>query len=108
MTTTGYALSGADAGNYLLQQPNYLTADITAALLNLAKVTRVYTSGVELPTSSSAYTLAGFVTGDDVSVDTASIVGFYANKNVNTGIGSRLTGLTWTTPTRATTASARA
>ncbi|WP_165186690.1 YDG domain-containing protein [Caulobacter soli] len=93
VTTTGYALSGADAGNYILQQPNYLTADITAALLNLIKVTRIYTSGVELPTSSSAYTLAGFVAGEDVSVDTASIAGFYANKNVNSGIGVTLTGL---------------
>jgi filamentous hemagglutinin family protein len=93
VTTTGYALTGADAGNYILQQPNYLTANISAALLALVKVTRVYTSGVELPTSSGAYTLAGFVTGDDVSVDTASIAGFYANKNVNTGIGVTLTGL---------------
>ena len=93
VTTTGYALSGPDAGNYVLQQPNYLTANISAALIALTKVTRIYTSGVELPTSSSAYTLAGIVAGDDVSVDTSGIAGFYANKNVNTGIGVTYTGL---------------
>jgi hypothetical protein len=93
VTTTGYALTGADAGNYLLQQPNYLTADITAALLNLVKVSRIYTSGVELPTASSAYTLDGFVVGDDVSVDTTSILGAYAFKNVNININVTLTGL---------------
>jgi filamentous hemagglutinin family protein len=93
VTTTGYSLTGVDAGNYLLQQPNYLTADITAALLNLVKVTRIYTSGVELPTASSAYTLDGFVVGDDVNVDTTAISGAYAFKNVNTNISVTLTGL---------------
>lgn len=93
VTTTGYGLTGVDAGNYTLTQPNYLTADITQALLNLIKVSRVYTAGTELPTASSAYTLSGIVGTDDVIVDTSGLSGSYAAKNVGTGINITLSGL---------------
>ena len=93
VTTTGYGLTGVDAGNYTLTQPNYLTADITQALLNLIKVSRVYTAGTELPTASSAYTLSGIVGTDDVIVDTSGLSGNYAVKNVGTGINVTLSGL---------------
>jgi filamentous hemagglutinin family protein len=93
VTTTGYAVSGTDAANYVLQQPNYLTADITQALLNLIKVTRVYTALTPLPTVNSAYTLSGVVSGDDVGVDASGILGNYAAKNVGTNINVTFTGL---------------
>ncbi|GAA0652491.1 YDG domain-containing protein [Brevundimonas lenta] len=93
VTATGFALLNNPNGNYILSQPTGLFADITAALLNLVSVTRVYTAGTELPTASSAYVLGGFVAGDDVSVNTANIAGNYQFKNVGTGINVTLTGL---------------
>ncbi|MBO9709080.1 MAG: filamentous hemagglutinin N-terminal domain-containing protein [Caulobacter sp.] len=93
VTTTDYALSGADAGNYVLSQPNYLTANITQALLTLARVERVYTALRDLPTVSSAYTLSGVVSGDVVTVDASGVSGLYDNKNVGVNKNVTLTGL---------------
>ena len=93
VTTNGYSISGTDAPNYILQQPNYLTADITQALLTLVKVTRVYTAFTPLPTDGAAYSLAGIVSGDDVAVDASGIIGDYATKNVGTNINVTFTGL---------------
>lgn len=93
VTTTGYALSGADAGNYTLSQPAYLRADITQALLTLQRVERVYNALTTLPTAASAYTLGGIVSGDVVTVDTTGLTGSYADKNVGTGKNVTLFGL---------------
>jgi len=92
VTASGYALVN-DFGNYLLEQPTGLFADITQAILQLAQVTKVYDANTGLPTLSSAYTLGGVVTGDDVSVDASGISGTYADKNVASGIDVTLTGL---------------
>ncbi len=73
VTTTGYAISGADAGNYTVQQPNYLTADITPAPITLASVSRVYTGDLTLPTAASAYTFTGVFAGDTVTANTGSL-----------------------------------
>lgn len=93
VTTTGYALSGVDAGNYELSQPTYLTANITQALLSLLRVERVYNALTNLPTAPSAYTLGGVVGGDVVTVDTSGISGNYADKNVGVNKSVSLSGL---------------
>jgi len=93
VTATGYTIAGADAANYTVTQPIGLFADITRALIALAQVTRVYTAGVDVPTASGAYSLSGVFGGDNVFVDTSGISGFYANKNVGTGIGVTLAGV---------------
>ena len=92
VSATGFAIGNDPNGNYTLSQPTGLFADITAALLSITKVTRVYTAGVDLPTVSSAYTLGGIVSGDDVSLDAGGISGFYADKNVGAGITVFATG----------------
>ncbi|MFK4875024.1 beta strand repeat-containing protein [Novosphingobium sp. ZW T3_23] len=92
VTASGYALVN-DFGNYLLEQPTGLFADITQAAIQLTQVTKVYDANTGLPTLSSAYTLGGVVTGDDVSVDVSGISGTYADKNVASGIDVTLTGL---------------
>jgi filamentous hemagglutinin family protein len=88
VTASGYALTNNALGNYVLEQPTGLTANITAALLTLTRVARVYTAGTLLPTDASAYTLTGVVAGDAVTVDAAAAAasGSYADKNVATGI----------------------
>jgi hypothetical protein len=57
VTVSGYAITGADAGNYTLPQPSGLTADITAATLTITAVanTKIYdgtTSAAAIPTTS--------------------------------------------------------
>ena len=93
VTTTGYTLGGADAGNYILSQPTYLTANITQALLTLVRVERVYNALTNLPTAASAYTLGGVVGSDVVTVDTSGISGNYADKNVGINKSVSLSGL---------------
>ncbi|MEP9360906.1 YDG domain-containing protein [Sphingomonas sp. KR3-1] len=88
VTASGYALTNNPFGNYTLQQPTGLSANITAALLTLTRVTRTYDASTNLPGNAGAYTLSGVVAGDDVAVDAAAAAasGSYADKNVNTGI----------------------
>lgn len=93
VTATGFTLTNNTLGNYTLIQPTGLFADITAALLSLVRVERVYTAGTELPTAASAYTLSGIVGSDVVSVSTATLSGSYASKNVGTNIGVTYAGL---------------
>ena len=57
VTVSGYAITGADAGNYTLTQPTGLTADITAATLTITATanTKIYdgnTSATAVPTVS--------------------------------------------------------
>ncbi len=57
VTVSGYAITGADAGNYTLTQPSDLTADITAATLTITATanTKIYdgtTSAAAIPTTS--------------------------------------------------------
>ncbi|WP_165912097.1 YDG domain-containing protein [Novosphingobium sp. PhB165] len=94
VTAAGYALLNNPFDNYVVAQPTGLSADITQALIELTKVTKVYDSTTDLPMASTAYTLNGVVSGDDVSVNTAGITGSYADKNVAPAINVTLTGLT--------------
>ncbi|RJF96382.1 YDG domain-containing protein [Sphingomonas cavernae] len=97
VTASGYTLDNNPFGNYVLQQPQGLAADITQALLQLIRVTKVYDGGFALPTVNAAYTLGGVVAGDDVSVNAAAITGGgYATKDVATGIAVDVTGLSLT------------
>ena len=57
VTVSGYAITGADAGNYTLTQPSGLAADITAATLTITATanTKIYdgtTGAVAIPTTS--------------------------------------------------------
>ncbi|MDQ0357845.1 filamentous hemagglutinin family protein, partial [Rhodoplanes tepidamans] len=88
-TVTGtYALSGADAGNYVLASTSFTgTADITAATLTLATTgtvagSKVY-DGTTAATVTGNGTLAGLVDGDTVTVSLGGTT--YADKTVGTG-----------------------
>ncbi len=84
VTTTGYDISGADAGNYTLSgQPSGLTADITSAPVTITGVTasnKVYDANTTA--SLSGGTLSGVITGDVVTIIDGT--GAFADKNVNT------------------------
>jgi filamentous hemagglutinin family protein len=90
VTTTNYSLSGNTHGDYTLQQPQRLAANITQAVLALSidNVTKVYDGTTNLPTIIDAqdfYHLQGVIGGDQVSVVSAS--GSFDSKDVGTNIG---------------------
>lgn len=95
VTISGFALGGADAGNYSLSQPT-ATASITRAALSVTGITvanKGYdgTTVATLNTTSAA--LSGIVLGDTVTLDTSSAVGAFANPAVGTGKPVTVTGL---------------
>src|SRR5208283_1531805 len=76
----GYAITGADAGNYTLAQPAGLAADITAATLTITATANTKTydgtiSALAIPTAS------GLQGSDSVS----GLAETYDTKNVGTG-----------------------
>jgi hypothetical protein len=80
VNVSGYAITGADAGNYTLTQPSGLTADITAATLTItatanAKIYDGSTSAAATPTTS------GLQGSDSVTGLTET----YDTKNAGTG-----------------------
>jgi hypothetical protein len=91
VTVSGYAITGADAGNYTLTQPSDLAADITAATLTItaAANTKIYdgtTSAVAIPTTSGLQgsdTVTGLAetygTPDAVTGKTLSVSAFTVN-----------------------------
>jgi hypothetical protein len=94
VTVTGYTIFGDDAGNYTLVQPSGLTANITAASLQITGVSAVSRS-YNATTSAS---LAGTASISALSGDTVTLagtgVGSFADKNVGTGKAVTVTGYT--------------
>ena len=93
INTSGYTLSGADAGKYSLTQPT-LSADITAAELTVVGLTgdnKVY-DGTTAATATGTATLSGVIGADDVSLGGSPIFTF-ASANVGTGITINTSGI---------------
>ena len=89
----GYALSGADAGNYLLVQPSGLSADITPATLQITGVTaanKVYDGSVVATVSGSGAVAA---LGNDVVTVSGTPLASFASKDVGTAKTVLVSGL---------------
>jgi hypothetical protein len=96
VTVSGFTLTGADAGNYIVVQPSGLTANVTPASLVITGVAA--TNKVYDATTAASLTGAAGVTpfgGDSVSV-TGSGSGVFADKNVGTGKAVTVSGFTLT------------
>jgi len=92
VTVSGYALDGADAGNYSIVQPAGLSADIGKASLAVTGVTasnKTY-DGTAAATLSGIATVAAFG-ADDVAVS-GSASGSFADKNAGTGKAVAVSG----------------
>ncbi len=94
-TLSGYTLSGADAGNYMVAGPTDLTADITRAPLTLSGLTansRVYNLTLDprestygtLATLNTSNAVLGGLIGTDV-VNVVSATGSFSDRNVGSG-----------------------
>ncbi|MBU6158927.1 MAG: DUF1533 domain-containing protein, partial [Bacteroidetes bacterium] len=94
ISTTGYALSGADAGNYSLTQPT-LSANITAkglTITGLSGVNKVYDGNTTASATGTA-ALSGVVASDAVTLGGTPTFTF-ADKNVGTSKSVSTTGYT--------------
>ncbi|WP_168221534.1 beta strand repeat-containing protein [Aquisphaera giovannonii] len=94
-TEHGLALSGVDAGNYLLD-PTYLV-NVTPASVSVTGITapgKVYDGTTAATLDTSGVSFAGVVIGDDVTFDASSAVGSFADRDAGTGKTVTVTGLT--------------
>jgi filamentous hemagglutinin family protein len=94
VTVSGYALDGADAGNYSIVQPAGLRAAIGKASLAVTGVTasnKTY-DGTTAATLSGIATVAAF--GADVVAVNGSASGSFADKNAGTGKAVAVSGYT--------------
>jgi len=92
VTVSGYSLSGADAGNYVVTQPTGLTASITKADLVVSGI-----SGVNKTyDATTTATLAGTASVSALLSDVVSVVGTgsgsFADANANTNKTVTVTG----------------
>ena len=93
VTANGFTLTGADAGNYSLNQPTGLTASITpktVTLNSLSATSKTYDGTVDAPLSSTP-TLSGLVSGQTLNVGG---IATYASADAGEGILVTVAGLT--------------
>jgi hypothetical protein len=96
VTVSGLTLSGADAGNYMLTQPMTM-ANITAQGLTVTGITaanKVYDGTTTATLNVASAALVGLSIGDDVTLNTASAAGAFANPNAGTAKSVTVSGLT--------------
>jgi filamentous hemagglutinin family protein len=89
VSVSGFKLSGASSGNYQLQQPVGLTADISPKQLTAVitgSPTKVYDGTDSATLTADDYELDGFVSGQGASVPQSATAN-YVTKNVGTGLG---------------------
>ena len=90
----GYAITGADAGNYALAQPTGVTASITQLTLNLTGVT----AASKTYDAQTGATISGGViapiSGDAVTLDISGRTGVFADKNVGASKSVTVSGYT--------------
>ena len=96
VTATGFALSGADAGNYQLAVTSAMTtAAITPVMLTvdlIGAVMKQYDATVDASLTAGNYDVTGVLGPDDVVLNNP-IAGTYNDKNVGTGKRVTVTGL---------------
>ncbi len=72
VSASGFALTGASAGNYSLAQPSGLSANITPVALTAAITatpTKVYDGTTQAYVASSGYTISGFISGQGATIN---------------------------------------
>jgi filamentous hemagglutinin family protein len=97
VNTSGFSISGPDAGNYILLQPSGLTANIIPALLTVANVTatnRIYNGTTTDALATGSATLSGVLGSDAVTLSSASATGTFRSANVGNNLAVRASGFT--------------
>ncbi len=87
VTVTGVALTGADAGNYKVTGIDSVTVNITPKPVTVNSITaadRTYNGSTAVTVNTAAGVISGLVAGDLVSVQSSTLSGNMADKNVGT------------------------
>ncbi|WP_191229279.1 YDG domain-containing protein [Aurantiacibacter xanthus] len=95
VAATGYALTGADAGNYTIVQPTGLTASISQATITASltgTASKVYDANRGAALAAGNYGLSGVFAGDTVTLNNPAAA-TYDSKDVGTGKTVSVTGL---------------
>jgi trimeric autotransporter adhesin len=98
VTTSGFTLSGTDAGKYSLIQPS-TTANITKADVTITGVTannKVYNGTTSATLNSGSVSISGVFGGDIATLLTSGASGTFANKNIGMGKTVTTSGFTLT------------
>ncbi len=93
VSVSGFALTGADAGNYTLVAPTTLTGDITArpiSVSGLSALSRVYDTGSVAPLAGTASIAP--LAGDTLTL-AGTAAGAFADKNAGTAKAVTVSGL---------------
>jgi trimeric autotransporter adhesin len=96
VAVNGLALSGPDAGNYVVVEPT-LTANITAAHLTVTGITadnKTFDGTTAATLVTTGAVLMGVVSGDVVTLNVSAAVGTFASTGPGTGITVTISGLT--------------
>ncbi len=96
VSVTGFALGGAQAGDYVAVQPSVF-ANIFAVPVTVAGLTannKVYDGTQSASLNAGNATLNGVLNGDSVNLNAGGGVGTFAGKNVANGSAVTITGLT--------------
>jgi hypothetical protein len=96
VTVSGLGLSGAQAGNYTLNQPTGLAGNITPKALTVTGITvsdHVYDGLTSATLNFSGAALQGVVNPDTVTLNSSSYTANFASKNVGSGIAVTVSGL---------------
>jgi filamentous hemagglutinin family protein len=100
VSVSGISFSGADAGNYTLNNTTASsTADITAKALTVSGITatsRVYDGTTNATLNVNTAIFGGYITGDNVQVASDTISGSFSDKNVGINKTVNLTGVSIT------------
>jgi len=94
VNVTGYAITGTDAGNYVLASPQTTTANITPATLTVSGITansKVYNT-TTTATLSSTGSLSGVLGSDSVTLNSSALTANFVDKNVGTNKTVNVTG----------------
>src|SRR5205807_3615518 len=88
VNVAGLALGGAQAGNYIVNQPT-VSATIVPALLSLSGLTannKVYDATTNATLNTGTMALVGVLSGDLVTLSGSSPSGTFASKDVGNNI----------------------
>ncbi|MFC7050929.1 YDG domain-containing protein, partial [Emcibacter nanhaiensis] len=98
VTFTGFALQGADAGNYSLTSGSATsTADITPKSLTVSGITaddKVYDGTTDASLQTGAAVFSGMISGDDLSINAGALIGSFSDKNAAVGKTVSVSGIT--------------
>ncbi len=95
VSSTGFVLTGRDAGNYSLSM-NTATANITAKNLTISGTVadnKPYDGNADATVNFDGASLSGVVEGDTVKIDSSRYFASFADKNVGTGKAVTVTGV---------------